>query len=85
VGILESCNFINAPRPHTGILTFWDIFQPLDAEKYSLTGRIGYAAYYSFEVIIIILVPLALLLGLTVLFYRWLFHGSLWGKKREAV
>jgi hypothetical protein len=84
VGILQSCNFINAPRPHTGLLTFWNAFQPLDVQNYSTSGRIGYAANTCFEIAVISLGPLVFLLGLTFLFYRWLYRDGLWKRKQVA-
>jgi hypothetical protein len=84
-GILQSFTFINTPKPHSGLITVWDAFQPLDIENYSVAGRIGYAFYTCFEIAVIFLCPFAALLMLTTIFYRWLFGGGLRKRKRVAV
>ncbi len=77
VSILNSCNFIEAPTPHTGLLTFWDTLSPQDGKAHNLFSRVCYAALAILRTALIFFVPFALLLGVTLLFYRLLY-----GKRR---
>jgi hypothetical protein len=73
VSILQSCDFVQAPKPHTGVLTFWDIFHPVDLQEHSTTECFVYAVETCGRLLFIFLCPLLVYLGLTVFFYRMLF------------
>jgi hypothetical protein len=80
VSILRSCDFIQAPRPHTGLLTFWDVFRPVDGQEHGLLDCIVYAIGASCHILFLFLCPLLFYLGLTYFFFRLLYKR---GRKQQ--